>query len=112
MTVSDHRETVPPDTEDRIERFTELVGAAIANAESRSALCRVVEEQAALRRVATQVARGISPEEIFHAVSNEVSRVLGCDQAVVERFEGDGSELTIVGASECSSRSPCGVTGV
>jgi signal transduction histidine kinase len=98
MTVSDHRETLRPDTDERIE----LVGTAIANAESRSAPCRLVEEQAALRRVATQVARGLSPEEIFNAVSNEVSRLLGCEQAVVERFEAGGSELTIVGASEGS----------
>jgi signal transduction histidine kinase len=100
MTVSDDRETLPPDTEERIERFTELVGTAIANAESRSALVRLLDEQAALRRVATQVAGELSPDEIFNAVSNEVSRIIGCEQAVVERFEADGSGLIIVGASE------------
>jgi GAF domain-containing protein len=66
-------------------------------------LGRLVDEQAALRRVATLVARGVSPVEIFNAVGNEVSRVLGCEQAVVERFAADGSELIIVGASEGSS---------
>jgi GAF domain-containing protein len=100
MTVADDRATLPPDTEEHIERFTDLVGTAIANAESRSALHRLVEEQAALQRVATQVARGLSPDEIFNAVSNEVSRLLGCEQAVVERFEAGGSELIVVGASE------------
>jgi signal transduction histidine kinase len=102
MTVADDRETLPPATEERIERFTDLVGTAIANAESRSALGRLAEEQGALRRMATLVARGLTPDEIFNAVSNEVSRVLRCEQAVVERFDRDGSALLIVGASEGS----------
>ena len=74
MTVSDDRDTLPPDAEERLERFTELVGTAIANAESRSALCRLVEEQAALRRVATQVARGLNPEEILSSASRLTDR--------------------------------------
>ena len=36
---------------------------------SRDELRRVAEEQAALRRVATLVARGISPPEVFSAVA-------------------------------------------
>jgi hypothetical protein len=34
---------------------------------------RIAEEQAALRRVAVLVARGVPPEEIFAAVTAEVS---------------------------------------
>ena len=41
------------DTEDRLTEFTELLGTAIANAQSREDLTRLVAEQAALRRVAT-----------------------------------------------------------
>jgi hypothetical protein len=77
MTVADDRETLPPDTEERVERFTELVATAIANAESRSALCRLVGEQTALRRVATQVARGLSPAEIFNACVARPSSPMG-----------------------------------
>ena len=44
---------LPPDTESRIAQFTDLVGTAIANAESRGRADRLGEEQAALRRVAT-----------------------------------------------------------
>ena len=54
---------LPADTEARLASFTELVATAIANAESRAALARLAEEQAALRRVATLVARGAAPEE-------------------------------------------------
>jgi hypothetical protein len=56
--------------------FTELVSMAIANAESRAALGRLADEQAALRRVATLVARGVSPNKLFTAVSDEVARYM------------------------------------
>ncbi|MDX6485652.1 MAG: hypothetical protein QOF43_805, partial [Gaiellaceae bacterium] len=38
MTVSTRREPLPPDTEERLASFTELVATAIANTESRAAL--------------------------------------------------------------------------
>ena len=40
-------------------------------------VARLAEEQAALRRVATLVARGAPPEEVFAAVAEEVGRLLG-----------------------------------
>jgi hypothetical protein len=40
------------------------------------------EEQAALRRVATLVARGTPPEEVFAAVAGEAGRLLVVDFAV------------------------------
>jgi GAF domain-containing protein len=55
-------QSLPADTDSRLASFTDLVAAAIANAESRAALARIAEEQAALRRVATLVAGGASPE--------------------------------------------------
>src|SRR4051812_11450369 len=42
---------------------------------------RLIEEQAALRRVATLVARGALPEELFPAVTEEVGRVLHAEMA-------------------------------
>ena len=50
--------------ETRIAAFTELVATAIANAESREALAELADEQAALRRVATLVAQGASPQDL------------------------------------------------
>jgi hypothetical protein len=52
-----HRRAPSADTEERLEKFTELVATAIANAESREARAVLTEEQAALRRVATLVQR-------------------------------------------------------
>jgi GAF domain-containing protein len=70
---------LPADTEARLASFTELVATAVANAESRAALVRLAEEQAALRRVATLVARGTAPQELFAAVAEEVGRLLPVD---------------------------------
>ena len=48
---------LPDHLEDRLAEFTELVATAIANSEAHEQLARLADEQAALRRVATLVAR-------------------------------------------------------
>jgi GAF domain-containing protein len=65
---------------------------------SRDRLTRLLEEQAALRRVATLVARGIHPVEIFSAVAEEIGRLLGADTAGIGRFEPDGTSVVVVGS--------------
>jgi PAS domain S-box-containing protein len=80
---------MPPDTEARLASFTELVATAIANAESRALLDVHVEQQAALRRVATLVAEDVPPSELFEAVVREVGTLLGSDFAGLARFEDD-----------------------
>jgi signal transduction histidine kinase len=80
---------LPADTEARLANFTELLATAIANAESRAGLARLVEEQAALRRVATLVARGTAPPEVFAAVTEEVGQLLPVDFAALGRYEHD-----------------------
>src|SRR5205085_2436606 len=82
---------LPADTEARLASFTELVATAIANAESRAGLARLVEEQAALRRVATLVARGVPPEEVFGTVAEEVGRLLGAHFAGMACYGSDDS---------------------
>ncbi len=64
---------------------------------SRDELRHVAEEQAALRRVATLVARGVSPPEVFGAVASETGSVLGAQTTVVARFEPDGT-VTVAGS--------------
>ena len=46
-------------------------------------------EQAALRRVATLIARETPPEEVFAAVTQEIGEVLGVDATHLGRFEPD-----------------------
>ena len=55
--LSPRSASLPEDTGARLADFTDLVATALANAESRAALSQLADEQAALRRVATIVAR-------------------------------------------------------
>ena len=98
--------SLPPDTEQRMTEFTDLVATAVANAQnrgsletSRDELARLLAEQAALRRVATLVARGIDPAEIFSAVAEEIRLLLDADRAGIARFERDGKSVVGVGGS-------------
>ena len=84
-----HEESLPADTEERLAGFTELVATAVANAQARTELHRFAEEQAALRRVATLVAGGAPPEEVFAAVAEEVGRLLGTLQTNMLRYDPD-----------------------
>jgi GAF domain-containing protein len=71
---------------------------AADNPADQARLRQLANEQAALRRVATLVAAGIDPVEIFAAVAEEVARLLGADNAGVGRFDPDGKSLVVVGS--------------
>jgi sugar diacid utilization regulator len=60
---------------------------------------RLVAEQAALRRVATLVARGVEPLEVFGAVADEMRRCVPADTAGLWRFDTD-REITKVAAAD------------
>jgi signal transduction histidine kinase len=81
---------LPPDAEARIGAFTELVAAALSNTEARAETRALADEQAALRRVATLVAREASPTEVLETVAQEVAQVLGTEGVGLVRFEADG----------------------
>src|SRR6266550_1075371 len=89
--------------------FTELVATAVANAESRKELARIADEQAALRRVATLVARGVSPSEVLDAVAAEVEQLLGADWAGVNRCGPDGAVTVVSSSGSLASDIPVGV---
>ena len=101
-------ERLPPDAPDRLEKFTELVATAVANAESYEALTGLAEEQAALRRVATLVARDAPSTEVFEAVATEVGKLLDTDITVVGRYDGDGSATAIGSWSSSPGGVPVG----
>ncbi len=62
-----------------------------------SATSRLVEEQAALRRVATLVASAPQPEQVFAAVAEEAGRLLGARSAATVRFDDEPEVAVIVG---------------
>jgi hypothetical protein len=98
MTAVAGRAALPEHTEDRLAEFTELVATAISNTESRAGLARLADEQSALRRVATLVARGAPSEEVFAAVTEEVARLFLADVTNMCRYEPDGA-FTILGSA-------------
>jgi signal transduction histidine kinase len=98
MLVGSMREQpLPSCTELRLAAFTELAATAIANAQARVDLRGFADEQAALRRVATLVARGTPPDDVFAAVVAEVGRLLGVDFTFLSRYSA-AQAATIVGA--------------
>jgi signal transduction histidine kinase len=94
--VASTQEPLPAGSEARLVAFTELASTAIANAQARTELRGFAEEQAALRRVATLVACGTPPEQLFAAVAAEAGRLLDADATVMSRYNPDGG-ATIVG---------------
>ncbi|MGO9282588.1 MAG: GAF domain-containing protein, partial [Mycobacterium sp.] len=101
---------LPPDTEARMADFADLVATSIANAATRAelqagrdslrelaeSLSVLARQQAALRRVATLVARGVSQSEVFSAVAEEMAGCLNVGNAEVLRFEDDGAATVVV----------------
>ncbi|MCU1656797.1 MAG: putative GAF-sensor signal transduction histidine kinase [Pseudonocardiales bacterium] len=79
-------------------------------------LRRLADEQAALRRVATLVAGGARPPEVFTAVADELGRLIGAEASFVSRVDHAPEEheefegyLTVVGSyGRLSDRVPVG----
>jgi signal transduction histidine kinase len=67
---------------------------------SQSELADLLEEQAALRRVATLVAEGTPPEKVFPAVNEEVARLLDVDGTRLTRYEADGAATIVASWGE------------
>src|SRR6185295_13280901 len=90
-------EPLPVDTGERLEKFTELVATAIANAEAREELQRLADEQAALRRVATFVANEAPREEVFNAIAAGIGTLLEAEEIRMLRYEGGDSVVEEAG---------------
>jgi PAS domain S-box-containing protein len=99
---------LPDHIEDRLAEFTELVATAISNTASREQLARLADEQAALRRVATLVARESPPVQVFVAVAGEVGRLLRADITQIYRYEADGTATAVAGWSDGEAMFPVG----
>jgi PAS domain S-box-containing protein len=95
---SRRQQPLPPDTEARLASFTELAATAIANTQARAEVERLVDEQAALRRVATLVAEGAAPSDVFAAVTEEVARLFLADLATMCRYEPGGTYTVVASA--------------
>jgi signal transduction histidine kinase len=90
-----------------------FVGAVLATTRRRAVSSEaqrgeLADEQAALRRVATLVARGSSPEEVFAKVAEEVGLLLGVQSAWMQRYERDGNSTVVAMWGELAGAFPVG----
>jgi GAF domain-containing protein len=99
---------LPPDTEARIAQFAALVATAIANAEARAEVARLAREQAALRRVATVVAREASQATVFTAIAEEIGQLLGTEEIRMLRYEEERSAVIVASWGGARDLSPVG----
>jgi signal transduction histidine kinase len=91
---------LPEEVEDRLAEFTELVATAIANSQAQDERTRLAEEQAALRRVATLVAEGATPQLVFDAVRHEVARKFNTPVSMLMRYDDANGTATLVTTAE------------
>ena len=80
-----------------LERAFNSMGSSLEA--NRDELRRLVDEQSALRRVATLVAQTSSPFEVFETVTREVGLLCAADLARMERYEPDGTVTGVAGWS-------------
>jgi PAS domain S-box-containing protein len=71
-------------------------------------LRRLAGEHAALRRVATLVAKGVSPAGVFSAVAEEVERLLDAQATAIGRLEPDGTMTVVASSGTASDEMPVG----
>jgi GAF domain-containing protein len=65
-------------------------------------------EQAALRWVATLVARAAAPEEVFAAVTEEAGRLLGAHHTTMARYDPDDARTVVAAWSSIADPFPVG----
>ncbi|HEX5622763.1 MAG TPA: GAF domain-containing protein [Solirubrobacteraceae bacterium] len=77
----------PAETEARLQGFTELVATAISNANAHDEVRILADEQAALRRVATLVAKQAPQGEVFATIAEQIGGLLAVDSVHMVRYE-------------------------
>jgi signal transduction histidine kinase len=114
ITIATLDRSLAAGTERRLADLTELLATAISNAQASEDLRRLVDEQAALRRVATLVARETPHADVFRAIAQEARQLLGAEETRMLRFEGDSSAVVVAacggveGLLAIGSRHPLG----
>ena len=88
----------PPDAEHQLGDFAALIAQAIVNADARRQAADLVEEQSALRHIATLVAGGRPQKEVLDAVTSEAGSLFGATNVQLVRWEGVQDEVVVVAA--------------
>ncbi|MER7009000.1 AAA family ATPase, partial [Dactylosporangium sp. NPDC000555] len=80
---------------DAVKLIAGQLAVSLDNAQLYVEFRRMADEQAALRRVATLVARGAGPQLVFATVADKVGTLVGADGTAIIRFEPDGEATTM-----------------
>jgi len=80
--------------------FTGFIRDLTAHHAAEREVRQLADEQAALRRVATLVARGADQPTVFSAVTEELAKLSGAQTASMIRFQDDGTAVVIGAWSE------------
>ena len=97
----------PPGLEHRLGNFAALVAQAIFNAEARREAAELVNEQSALREIATLVAAGRPQAEVLEAVTVHGRPAVRRDTACTPcARDGGADELVVVAAWSDADRRP------
>jgi GAF domain-containing protein len=99
---------LPAGVEKRLAEMTELVATAIVSSAAREELARLVNEQAVLRRVATLVAGGAPPAEVFDAVAEELGTLLEVGSSGLIRFDDERTATVVAGWGRLGEIAPAG----
>ncbi|MET7397149.1 AAA family ATPase [Dactylosporangium sp. NPDC005572] len=81
---------------DAVKLIVSQLAVSLDNAHLYAEFHRIADEQAALRCVATLIARGVRPDLVFAAVAEKVGTLFNADAAAIVRFESDG-DATVMG---------------
>ncbi|HEY0868777.1 MAG TPA: GAF domain-containing protein, partial [Acidothermaceae bacterium] len=92
--VSDRAKPLPRNTEPRMAEFAALASTSIASAQRRAEVQRLADEQAALRSVATLVATGAEPEQLWERVLADVGELCQANRAQLIRYEDSMTSLS------------------
>ncbi|HKR98786.1 MAG TPA: GAF domain-containing protein, partial [Candidatus Dormibacteraeota bacterium] len=109
VVASTSERLLPDDTETRLAKFSELVSTAISNAKRAEEVALLAQEQAALRRVATLVARGVPRAKVFAAVAREIGQLLAVDATHLGRYESGDAVVGVASWSRGQDRVPEGM---
>ena len=96
LTIDEDAVDGPLTGEELAAEFDEHRDDGTLNSEYR----RLAAEQAALRRLATLVARGVEPVEVFGAVAEEMRRCMHADTAGLWRFESDREIIAVASTAD------------
>jgi PAS domain S-box-containing protein len=101
-------EAFPASTEAQLQAFTDLVATAISNTTAHERARLLADEQAALRRVATLVARETPQAEVFRSIAEEVCGLLDVDATMIVRYDDERYLVLVAGAGPIGVKIPVG----